>query len=79
MGPHSAVTARVLAGTPIEDQAADSGAAFAGMGIALSDVFYFAQSVLLRDTGAGVSAMPCSMRERITRVGSAAGIPPSAR
>lgn len=34
-------------GTPMEDHAEDFGAAFAGQGIALSDIFYCAESVLL--------------------------------
>ena len=34
-------------GTPMEDHAEDFGAAFAGQGIALEDIFYCAESVLL--------------------------------
>ena len=34
-------------GTPMEDHAEDFGAAFAGQGIALKDIFYCAESVLL--------------------------------
>lgn len=34
-------------GTPMEEHADDFGAAFAGQGIALSDIFYCAESVLL--------------------------------
>lgn len=34
-------------GTPMEDQAQDFGAAFAGTGLRLEDIFYFAESVLL--------------------------------
>ena len=34
-------------GTPMEDHAADFAAAFAGQGVALEDVFYCAESVLL--------------------------------
>lgn len=36
-------------GTPMEDHAADFGAAFAATGLELSDVFYCAESVLLPD------------------------------
>lgn len=36
-------------GTPLEDHAGDFGAAFAGTGHALADIFYCAESVLLRD------------------------------
>jgi GNAT superfamily N-acetyltransferase len=34
-------------GTPMEDHAADFAAAFAGQGVALEDIFYCAESVLL--------------------------------
>ena len=43
-------------GTPMEDHAADFAAAFAGTGLALEDIFYCAESVLLaewRGHGAG--------------------------
>lgn len=43
-------------GTPMEDHAADFAAPFAGTGLALSDIFYCAESVLLpeyRGQGAG--------------------------
>ncbi|MFN4171844.1 MAG: GNAT family N-acetyltransferase [Pseudorhodobacter sp.] len=36
-------------GTPMEDHAADFGAAFAGTGLALDRIFYCAESVLLPD------------------------------
>lgn len=36
-------------GTPMEDHGAEFGAAFAGSGLALSDIFYCAESVLLAE------------------------------
>lgn len=51
-------------GTPMEDHAKDFAAAFAGTGIALSDIFYCAESVLLPDyRGRGIGHRFFDIRE----------------
>lgn len=51
-------------GTPMEDHAADFAAPFAGTGVALADIFYCAESVLLPDyRGQGLGHRFFDMRE----------------
>lgn len=55
-------------GTPMEDHAEDFGAAFAGQGIALEDIFYCAESVLLPEyRGHGLGHRFFDMREAHAR------------
>ena len=56
-------------GTPMEDHARDFAAAFEGQGIALSDIFYCAESVLLPESrGQGVGHRFFEAREEHARV-----------
>lgn len=55
-------------GTPLADHASDFAAAFAGTGIALDDVFYCAESVLLPDwRGQGIGHRFFDLREAHAR------------
>ena len=56
-------------GTPMEDHARDFAAAFEGQGIALSDIFYCAESVLLpKYRGQGIGHRFFEAREEHARV-----------
>lgn len=55
-------------GTPMEDHAEEFGAAFAGTGLVLSDIFYCAESVLLREyRGRGIGHAFFDLREAHAR------------
>ena len=55
-------------GTPMEDHAADFGAAFAGQGIELGEIFYCAESVLLPEyRGQGIGHRFFDLREAHAR------------
>lgn len=55
-------------GAPLEDHAADFAAAFAGTGLALEDIFYCAESVLLPDyRGQGIGHRFFDLREAHAR------------
>lgn len=56
-------------GAPMEDHAEDFAAAFAGTGLALSEIFYCAESVLLADwRGQGIGHRFFDLREAHARV-----------
>ncbi|ANT59596.1 GNAT family acetyltransferase [Salipiger sp. CCB-MM3] len=55
-------------GTPMEDHASDFAAPFAAIGLALSDIFYCAESVLLRSArGQGIGHRFFDLREAHAR------------
>ena len=55
-------------GTPMEDHAAEFASAFSGSGLALSDIFYCAESVLLHDfRGQGIGHRFFDLREAHAR------------
>lgn len=55
-------------GTPMEDHAEEFGAAFAATGLVLSDIFYCAESVLLREyRGRGIGHAFFDLREAHAR------------